>query len=551
MAEFGLAIPQSSGDPFTHKILTGEILFMLGANGTGKSSLVGQLFRQNSANAKRISAHRQTWFSSNALNMTAQTREQMAGNFKSWDSDENARYLMHASEERTSASLFDLIDSDTMLEREIATMVRDHDIDGAQKKAAIPSPLRVMNNLMLQSNIPIEIIIEQGQKIVAKKNGGNPYSIAELSDGERSAFLMVAEVLTAKPGTLLLIDEPERHLHRKIVSPLLTLLFAKRSDCAFVVSTHELTLPGDNPSAATLLIRSCEYAGSVAKYWDIDFLPADSSLDEELKLDILGGRQKMIFIEGTPQSLDAPLYSLLFPQVSIIPKSNCRDVEYAVKGLRAAETKHWIKAWGIIDNDRRSAGEVEKLKGCGVFALSHFSIEALYYHPKIIRVVAKAASEFMGKDAEALFQDAILGAIDESAKQREHFVLDAVERLVRREIFNNFPKKSDIQNCPMVKVEVDVNALRASEEVDFDRFIHERNLEAILERYPLRESGALNRIANVLGLKSRADYEDAVRECISKDKEAKSFLKGLFGDLVAEIDSSNTAVPAVANVAGE
>ena len=74
---------------------------------------------------------------------------------------------------------------------------------------------------MRLSNIPIEIAVEEGQKVVARKNGGAPYSIAELSDGERNAFLIAADVLTAKPGTLLLIDEPERHLHRSIISPLL------------------------------------------------------------------------------------------------------------------------------------------------------------------------------------------------------------------------------------------------------------------------------------------------------------------------------------------
>ena len=103
--------------------------------------------------------------------------------------------------------------------------------------------------------------MEEGQKIVARKNGGNGYSVAELSDGERNAFLIAADVLTAKPGTLILIDEPERHLHRSIISPLLKLLFDRRNDCAFIVSTHELMLPLDTPKASTLLMRSCEYQG--------------------------------------------------------------------------------------------------------------------------------------------------------------------------------------------------------------------------------------------------------------------------------------------------
>jgi hypothetical protein len=55
----------------------------------------------------------------------------------------------------------------------------------------------------------------------------------------------------------------------------------------------------------------------------------------------------MIFVEGTAQSLDAPLYSLLFPQVSVVPKDGCRDVEHAVRGLRGAGDIHWVSAWGM------------------------------------------------------------------------------------------------------------------------------------------------------------------------------------------------------------
>jgi hypothetical protein len=49
-------------------------------------------------------------------------------------------------------------------------------------------------------------------------------------------------------------------------------------------------------------------------------VPPGAEIDETLKRDLLGARRKMLFVEGTTRSLDAPLYSLLFPQVSVIPK---------------------------------------------------------------------------------------------------------------------------------------------------------------------------------------------------------------------------------------
>ena len=78
---------------------------------------------------------------------------------------------------------------------------------------------------------------------MASKSGSDSYSVAEMSDGERNALLLAAEVLTVPSGTLILIDEPELHLHRSIISSLLTGLFSNRSDCMFVISTHEVMLP--------------------------------------------------------------------------------------------------------------------------------------------------------------------------------------------------------------------------------------------------------------------------------------------------------------------
>jgi ABC-type cobalamin/Fe3+-siderophores transport system ATPase subunit len=548
---FELRFPLTSGGEFQHTLLAGQILFLLGANGTGKSSLVARLNSVNHAHARRISAHRQTWFHSNALDMTATAREGMENNIRSQDAQEHSRHIQQYATERTSLAIFDLIDVDNMLARKIAELFRKKELLEAEKVAEIPAPLAIINQLMRSSNLPIEIEIEKQQKVVAKKNGGLPYSIAELSDGERNAFLIAADVLTAKPGTLLLIDEPERHLHRSIISPLLTLLFQQRSDCAFVVSTHELMLPIDSPTAATLLVRGCEYQGSRAQSWKVDLLPSTALIEEGLKLDILGGRQRMIFVEGTTQSLDAPIYSLLFPQISILPKSSCRDVQNAVRGLHESEDMHWVKAWGIIDNDRRSPEEIAKLREVGVFALRHYSVEALYYHPVIIGKISVRAAALTGKNADEMLSAAMASAIAETARQRDHFVADAVERQIRRVVFENMPTKADIRAGAPVNIELNLPAIKAFEEADFDRFISSSDLESILERYPLRECGALGKIAFSLGMRNRADYESAVRVLLTEDNEAIEFLRGLFGDLVSELELPSVVSPEQEAVAAE
>jgi ABC-type branched-subunit amino acid transport system ATPase component len=62
MEEFNIQfnIPTTNNGMFKIHLTEGNALFVLGANGTGKSSLMYTLFLQNSGHAKRILAHRRT-----------------------------------------------------------------------------------------------------------------------------------------------------------------------------------------------------------------------------------------------------------------------------------------------------------------------------------------------------------------------------------------------------------------------------------------------------------------------------------------------------------
>ena len=162
------------------------------------------------------------------------------------------------------------------------------------------------------------------------------------------------------------------------MSPMLTALFAERPDCAFVISTHDVGLAHDNSQSKTVLLRNCAYgANAEVTAWDADLLVATENLDDQLLVEILGARRKVLFVEGEQQSLDKALYSLIFPDVSVIPKGSCRNVEQAAVAIRSAQNLHWIAAFGLIDNDNRSAADISELKTKGVYAVSSHSVESV------------------------------------------------------------------------------------------------------------------------------------------------------------------------------
>ncbi|MDE2823103.1 MAG: hypothetical protein OXK79_06320, partial [Chloroflexota bacterium] len=67
-----------------------------------------------------------------------------------------------------------------------------------------------------------------------------------------------------------------------------------------------------------------------------------ANLPEDLKRDILGARRRILFVEGTINSRDLPLYGALFPELSVIPKGSCEEIVRAVKGLRGSYQYHHV-----------------------------------------------------------------------------------------------------------------------------------------------------------------------------------------------------------------
>lgn len=535
---FELTIPELTGDPLAITIDIGQCIFVLGANGTGKSSLMHRFYSSHNGTARRISAHRQTWFSSNAVTLSPEQKRNTESNILSTDTGAQSRWKDDYAAQRANIAIYDLIDAENVRARAITGAVDCGDIDLAKALSKKDAPIKIINELLRLSNIPIEISVRQNEQVLASKSGSEPYSVAELSDGERNALLIAANVLTVPTATLLLIDEPERHLHRSIISPLLTLLFAKRPDCAFVVSTHDVMLPLDNPGARTMLVRGCIYNESSVTAWDADLIPSESSIDETLKKDILGSRRTLIFIEGDDRSLDKPLYSLVFPNVSVIAKTSCRDVDHAVSGIRSATDLHWLHAFGIVDNDRRTPEDIARLRTKGVYAVSVYSVESLYYHPEIQRRVSARHASVTGEDSAARLQAAKEAALAAIGPHVQRLSERAIEKTLRDELDKHWPKQSEISAGNPIQITIDVAATVNTEVNELNQAIADGDLQKIISRYPVRETPLLTEVVRKLGFQSRDQYENAVRKLLIDDVATLHFVRSQFGTLSTDITSA-------------
>ncbi len=528
-------IPRLNRKPLKISLQPGDRLFVVGANGSGKSALLQNLVSSHrDEKIRRISAHRQTWLSSGNINMTSRHRREFDINIKDREARYNARWIDYDAEGRVLAVLFDLVSKNNERARSITQFVDDKDMEQASIEASESAPpFDLLNELLELGTLEVSLENDKDEEIRARhRSSDTTFSMVQMSDGERNAALIAATLLTVEDESILLIDEPERHLHRSIIEPFLSALFKQRKDCIFIVSTHETALPAASPEARVLMLRSCRWSkGEAPIAWDIEILEANANLPEYLKRAILGARRRVLFVEGNSNSLDLPLYDALFPNLSVIPMGSCGEVMKAVKGLRQTYTHHHTEAFGLIDKDDRDKVEIAKLAKEGIFALDVYSAEALYYCSDAIACVAHKRTELDGIDPDemiSLAKEAALTAIKGDTCLAERMAARRCERRVREKILYLLPNWEQIMSGANLQFDspyLSISSIYTDELSRFDQLVSAANLDELIALYPLRESHVFGKIAKSLEFNSKHGYERAVLKRVRDDAELAEKLK--------------------------
>ena len=546
MEEIHWEIPRISDAPIQLTVNNGDQLFIVGANGSGKSTLIQRFVKEKSQagdkKIKRITAHRQTWFDSGNIDFTPAARQEYDRETPRYNTLSEALWRDLRPQEDLSAILFDLVAKENSRARAIARHVDNQDLTKAQDLSAeLSSPFDQINELLDYGKLKVTVENSNDQDLLARHLQGESFSIAEMSDGERSAVIIAAHVITAESGTVFLIDEPERHLHRYISQPFFSALFALRSgDCAFIIATHEIALPVATPEARVIMLRSCQWTNDTPTAWDAELLEPNSELPPELKLAILGSRKKILFVEGQRGSLDVSLYSVLFPTLSVNPIGSCEEVQKAVRGLRVSQKIHHMEAFGLIDRDNRADKDIEKLAEKGIFALKVYSVEALYYCSDAIDAVAHRQAGSLGINANELIESTKQQVIEKLKDQQlaERMAARRCERQIQKLALSNIPDWKSIRANAAQPICVPIDPQVYLEELDcFNELVKEAKIDQLIARYPLRDSCVFEIIARTLECQNQENYQRMVLVQIENDKELACKLKSRIDSLPEILNS--------------
>ena len=355
---------------------------IIGANGSGKSKLGAWIENQDPGAVHRICAQRSLSFNENiALKSYSQAEDLVFwgtsdNNSKNgnkghrWNWGKYTTTLIHDFEDVLAALIaLKNNENDAFIDQ-----CRIAESNNSEKPHTPQTSIDVLFSVWNDVFPQRKLILEDSKFFACMPSAEEPsrYSATEMSDGERSVLYLAAQVLCVPQNKTLIIDEPEIHLHRSIMSRLWKSLEKHRPDCLFIFITHDTQFAAMHKNADKLWIQ--EYDG---RNWIFEKI-VDDDLPEELLLDILGSRNNVLFVEGEKSSFDTQLYTSIYPEYYIVPCGSCTQVIERTKAFNNNPNLHNLKVYGIVDRDYRSDYEIEKLRENNIFTLRVAEVENLF-----------------------------------------------------------------------------------------------------------------------------------------------------------------------------
>lgn len=233
------------------------------------------------------------------------------------------------------------------------------------------------------SIMPHREIILADAKVAARHNGSE-YHGKNLSDGERVVLYLLAQSLCVPDGYIIIVDEPEIHLHKSVMIKLWDSIEEYCPNKTFVYITHDLDFASSRKSACKIWVK-----GFDGTTWDIQPLPEIENVPESLMLEILGNRKNVLFVEGEKGSYDFELYKHIYPDFYVVPCGSCSAVIQNTKAFRNMGHLHNLHIYGIIDHDYRTDIEVESYSRNGIHVLEIAEIENLFCIEGVVRIIAE------------------------------------------------------------------------------------------------------------------------------------------------------------------
>ncbi|WP_025118630.1 DUF4435 domain-containing protein [Bacillus sp. H1m] len=417
-----IILPESAIDNFETRIETQTSIVFLGSNGSGKTRLGIELEKGlDPKTVMRISAQKSLVIPNEISPTSIEVAKSnlMFGHFyQNFDASIQFKGGNRWGNNPASSLLDDYGKLLTFLVSDNYEELLRHRRDSHQVNEKKESPTTLLDSVIeiWESVIPHrKLTIKSGYIEVSDRDGNLPYKASSMSDGERVIFYLIGQCLATPTDGVIIIDEPELHIHKSIQRKLWNLIEQKRPDCLFIYLTHDLEFASTRTGSMKICLQ--EFDGEKFHWFPI---PENEDIPEEVYLEIIGSRRPILFIEGTASSYDKHIYSLVYQDFTIRALGSCEKVIEATKSFNALQRMHNLSCFGIVDRDYRPAEYIASLEEVNIFCPKVSEVENLFL---VEELLVEVASRF-GTTAQTV-EEIKSWVIEEFDKFKEKYALEA------------------------------------------------------------------------------------------------------------------------------
>jgi hypothetical protein len=187
------------------------------------------------------------------------------------------------------------------------------------------------------------------------------------------------------------------HINKSVLNRLWDAIESARTDCAFIYITHDVDFASSRHAATKYAVRA--YHKVPTETWDMEIVPEDADIPDDIVATIIGSRRPVLFVEGDGGSLDSALYRRVYRDFTVIPVGSCDQVIHTVASFAARPELHRVGCAGLVDADGRTDAEAAYLEARGVYRLPVSEVENLLVLPNVFLAVANSL-KFSDHDAQ-------------------------------------------------------------------------------------------------------------------------------------------------------
>lgn len=474
-------------DGLSKEIDSEHCFVIVGANGSGKSRL-GAWIEQQQVNGEvlRISSQRAL---SIPESITIKSEESAWNTiFYGQEREKNKGYKWNWGKEYTTRLINDY---ESVLSAIFARKNKENDSyvkeckeREAHKEEKLDVPWMITDKIVdiWNSVFPHREIILEDAKIKARIKDAEEYHAKEMSDGERVAIYLMGQCLISPKNTVIIIDEPEIHLHKSIMYKLWDKIEEYCPNNVFVYITHDLDFAASRKEATKIWIKSYSMNGA----WQLQILNNEEGIPDSLMFEVLGNRKPVLFVEGERGSYDNQLYPYIYEGYNIIPCHDCSKVIEMTKSFNNDRIKllHNSDIKGLIDHDYMTSEEVESYKALKIHTLNVAEVENLYLAEELIKIVAAhlvlPPNEVFQKIKQFLFE--------EFKKEYELQLTSMCTKEIRHKLqCYTKPKDNTVEalksQMEALQASIDVDIIYGNRKKEIDKILESEDYEGLLRIY--------------------------------------------------------------------